>query len=84
MNPQPFTPDRAISLMKIITKYDDPSLLDAALELVIGVSGLGDDERRDPGHIAARDDSTRAALDFGYKKTIDCDRHCEEYLGIAV
>lgn len=84
MNPRPFTPDRAISLMKVITKFDDPSLLDAALELLVGVSGLDDRERGDPRRIAVRDDCARAALDFGYRQTDDCDRHCEEYLGIAV
>ena len=84
MQPQSLTPDRAVSLMRIITKFDDPELLDAALELLAGVSGLGDKERRDPKHVALRDDAARAALDFGYRQTLDCDRHCEEYLGIAV
>jgi hypothetical protein len=70
--------------MRTITKFDDPELLDAALELLTGVSGLQDKERNDPLHAALRDDCVRAALDFGYRKTLDCDRHCEEYLGIAV
>lgn len=84
MSPLSFTPDRAISLMAIISKFDDQTLLDAALELVVGVAGLNDQDRRDPRHVAARDDCARAALEFGYRKTVDCDRHCEEYLGIAV
>jgi hypothetical protein len=84
MNPLSFTPDRAISLMAIITKFDDPKLLDAALELVVGISGLNDHDRSDPRHIASRADCARAALEFGYRKTDDCERHCEEYLGIAV
>lgn len=78
------TPDRAVILMERITKFDDPELLEAVLELVTVVSGLDDGERRKPGHAAKREDAARAALDFGYRKTVDCDRHCEEYLGIAV
>ena len=84
MTPQSLTPDRAISLMRIIIKFDDPELLDAALELLTGVSGLDDKERRDPEHIALRDDAARAALDFGYRQTLDCEQRCVEYLGIAV
>lgn len=84
MNPQSFTPERAAVLMAIISKFDDQTQIDAALELVVGVTGLNDRDRRDPGHVAARDDCARAALEFGYRKTIDCDHHCEEYLGIAV
>jgi hypothetical protein len=81
---QSLTPDRAVSYMKVITKFDDPDLLDAVLAIVIGISGLNDLDRLDPRHTAARDDAARAALDFGYRKTADCDQHCEEYLGIAV
>lgn len=84
MAPQSLTPDRAISLMRIANKYDDPELLDAVLELVTGSSGLNDKERCDPRHVAQRHDFARAALDFGYRQTTDCNQHCEEYLGIAV
>lgn len=84
MVPLQLTPDRARSYMKIVTKFDDPEVLEAVLGLVLGASGLNDVDRADPGHIAQRDDFARAALDFGYRKTPDCDRRCEEYLGIAV
>lgn len=83
MTSQP-TPDWAISCMERITKFDDPDVLEAALELVVGLSGLNDTARAAPSHTAAREDSARAALDFGYRRTVDCERHCEEYLGIAV
>lgn len=74
MIPQATTPDWAIQRMKIITKYDDPELLDAALELLAALS----DDRGQKG------DAARAALDYGYRKTADCDRRCQEYLGLAV
>lgn len=70
--------------MERITKFDDPDLLDAVLELVVGVTGLNDRERERPARIAVRDDAARAAIEFGYRKTADCDKHCDEYLGIAV
>lgn len=68
------TPDWAISCMERITKYDDPDLLDAVLELLAGLSDF-------QGH---KGDAAQAALDYGYRKTPDCDEHCREYLGIAV
>lgn len=84
MNPPILTPDLAVSYMRVITKFDDAELLDAALRLILGASGLDDAERDQPHRVSLRDDFARAALDFGYRKTSDCDRHCEEYLGIAV
>jgi hypothetical protein len=70
--------------MKRIMKFDDPDLLDAALDLVVGLSGLNDPDRSNPSHIALRDDAARAAVHFGYQQTEKCYRHCEEDLGIAV
>lgn len=70
--------------MERILKFDDPEVLDAVLDLLIGVSGLNDKERSVPSHIAIREDSVRAAVEFGYRKTEDCEHHCLEYLGIAV
>lgn len=84
MVPHTPSPDWAISCMERISKFDDPDVLEAALELVVGLTGLNDKERDLPDHLAIRDDAARAAADFGYRKTSDCDRHCEEYLGIAV
>lgn len=84
MTPPSLTPERAESYMKTVTKYDDPDLLNAVLYLVLGVSGLDDAERDLPGHVSQRDNAARAALSYGYRKTPDCDRHCEAYLGIAV
>lgn len=74
MKPHSLSPDWATALMKRITKYDDPDVLDATLELIAGTY----DTRGDKG------DAAQAALDYGYRKTEDCERHCHEYLGIAV
>jgi hypothetical protein len=60
--------------MNRITKYDDPDVLEAALELVAGVCDL----------TGEKGDCAQAALDYGYRKTEDCEKHCLEYLGIAV
>lgn len=84
MTPHSPTPDWAESCMKRITKYDDPELLDTVLEFVLGLTGLNDKDRNNPSHLALRDDAARAALDFGYRLTQDCEQRCEEYLGIAV
>lgn len=84
MCPHKPTPDWAISCMERITKFDDPDLLDAVLDLVVGIAGLNDQERGLPAHVAVRDDAARAAIEFGYRKTADCDRSCDQYLGIAV
>jgi len=78
------TPDWAVSCMKRIMKFDDPDLLDATLDLVVGLTGLNDVDRGEPSHVAVRDDAARAAVHFGYRQTEDCYRHCEEDLGIAV
>jgi len=74
MTSHPLTPDWAVSCMKRIIKYDDPDLLDAALELIAGVSDF----------TGEKGDCAQAALDYGYRQTEDCERHCQEYLGIAV
>jgi hypothetical protein len=74
MNPRSLTPDWAVSCMMRITKYDDPDLLDAVLELIAGTSDFSGD----------KGDCARAALDYGYRLTADCEKHCVEYLGIAV
>jgi len=74
MTSHPLTPDCAVSCMKRIIKYDDPDLLDAALELIAGVSDF----------TGEKGDCAQAALDYGYRQTEDCERHCQEYLGIAV
>lgn len=74
MQPHPLTPDWAISCMKRITKYDDPDLLEAALELLAGVSDMHGE----------KGDCAQAAMDYGYRQTVDCEKHCVEYLGIAV
>ena len=74
MKPHSTTPDWAISCMKRINKHDDQDVLDAALELVAGVY----DSTGDKG------DAAQAALDYGYRQTTDCEKHCMEYLGIAV
>lgn len=74
MHPHPLTPEWAISCMQRITKYDDPDLLDAALELLAGTCDLTGD----------KGDCAQAALDYGYRQTVDCEKHCHEYLGIAV
>ena len=72
--------------MRRITKFDDPDLLDAVLDLVVGLSGLnvGDQERASGDHLALRTDAAQAAVDYGYRKTVHCQRGEEEYLGIAV
>ena len=70
--------------MKRIMKFDDPDVLSAALDLVVGLTGLNDPDRADASHMALRDDAARAAVHFGYGETQDCYRHCEEDLGIAV
>lgn len=74
MSPHLLTPERAESCMKRITKYDDPDVLDAALELIAGTSDFSGN----------KGDCARAALDYGYRQTEDCAKHCEEYLGIPV
>lgn len=84
MTPLTPTPDWAVSLMKTANKYDDQDVLDAVLKLVTGLTGLNDEDRDDPSHVAIRDDAARAALAFGYRNTADCDEKCNEYLGIAV
>lgn len=86
MSPHDPTPDWAISCMERITKFDDPDLLDAVLDLVVGVSGLNlsDRNRFDPENIRLRQDAAMAAVDIGYRKTAHCQRGEEEYLGIAV
>lgn len=80
------TPDWAISCMKRITKFEDPEVLQAALELVTVLGGLNVDEdgRADPVSVGIRADAAQAAVDFGYRKTEHCDQGCREYLGIAV
>jgi hypothetical protein len=78
------TPDWAESCMKRIMKFDDPDVLDAAIEIVVGLTGLNDPKRADASRIALRDDAARAAVHFGYRQTQECYRHCEEDLGIAV
>lgn len=70
--------------MKRIMKFDDPEVLTAALDLVVGLTGLNDPQREEASHIAVRDDAARAAVHFGYTETESCHRHCEEDLGIAV
>ena len=86
MSPHSPTPDWAQSCMRRITKFDDPDLLDAVLDLVVGLSGLNvsDQERASFEHLALRTDAAQAALDFGYRQTGHCQRGEEEYLGIAV
>lgn len=74
MTPHSLSPDWAVSRMEIITKYDDPILLDAVMELLAGVY----DTRGDKG------DCAQAALEYGYRKTADCQKHCDDYLSIAV
>jgi hypothetical protein len=74
MQPHSLTPDWAISCVDRITKFDDPDVLDAMIELVAGVF----DERGD------KCDCALAALEYAYRKTHDCEQHCQEYLGIAV
>lgn len=78
------TPEWAVSCMERIVKLDDPDVLDAVLDLLVGVSGLNDKERLQPAHLAIRDDAAMAAIDFGYRRTETCERHCHEDLGIAV
>lgn len=86
MTPHLPTPDWAVSLMKRITKYDDPDVLDAALEIVTVLGGLniGEEERIDKRSVDMRADAAQAAVDFGYRKTEDCENHCKQYLSIAV
>lgn len=83
MNPLP-TPEWAIARIEIVTKFDDPEVLEAALELLVALTGLNDRDRHLPDHVANRDDAARAAIDFAYRRTPTCGRHCEEDLGIAV
>lgn len=82
--PHSLTPDWAVSCMKRIMKFDDPEVLSAALDLVVGLSGLNDPDRLDASHVALRDDAARAAAHFGYGETEECYQHCEDYLGINV
>lgn len=86
MIPHKPTPDWAVSCMKRITKFDDPEVLQAALELVTALGGLHleEDERIHPMSVGVRADAAQAAVDFGYRKTEHCDQSCREYLGIAV
>lgn len=84
MTPLSPTPDWAVSRFEIVAKFDDPEVLQAALELLVVLTGLNDKDRHLPDHVAIRDDATRAAIDFGYRRTPICANHCEEDLGIAV
>lgn len=86
MLPHKPTPDWAVSLMKRITKFDDPEVLQAALELVTVLGGLNlqEEERVNPVSVGVRADAAQAAVDFGYRKTEHCDQCCKEYLDIAV
>lgn len=74
MKPHSLSHDWAVSRMRTILKYNDPEVLDAVLELL---SGVGD-------FAGEKGDCLQAALDFGYRQTEDCEKHCQEYLGIAV
>lgn len=80
----PPTPDWAVSCMDRITKFDDQDQINAALDLITGLSGLNDKDRLLPEHVKLRDDAAQAAIDHGYRKTDHCQRGEEEYLGIAV
>jgi hypothetical protein len=60
--------------MKRILKFDDPDVLDAALELLAGVSDFSGD----------KGDCAMAALDYGYRRTEDCEKHARAYLKLAV
>ena len=86
MIPHKPTPDWAISCMRRITKFDDPEVLQATLELVTVLGGLnlGEAERIDAMSVGVRADAAQAAVDFGYRKTDHCDQSCRQYLGIAV
>lgn len=86
MLPHKPSPDWAVSCMKRITKFDDPDVLQAALELVTALGGLNleEDERSLPMNVGVRADAAQAAVDFGYRKTTHCDQSEREYLGLAV
>ena len=82
--PHSLTPDWAESLMERITKFDDPDVLSAALELVVGLAGLNDSDRLLPARVRMRDDAAQAAVDYGYRKTDHCQQCETDFLGLAV
>lgn len=76
MTPHKPTPDWATDCMKrIVDKYDDPDLLDAALELLAGVIDQEGDKYRN--------EAAWAAIEYGYTKTKDFELQARRYVGAA-
>lgn len=71
------SPERTTQLMKkIIDKYDDPELRDAAMQLVAEVAPTEDENK-------FKHEAAWAAIEYAYTKTTDLAVSCKRYLGVA-
>lgn len=72
--PHDISPDRAISLMQTINKFDDPEVLAAAIELVNATHC----QQGEKG------DAAQAALRWAYRQTTHCAEQCKQYLELGL
>lgn len=70
------TPEWAVACLDRILKTDDPDALDALLVLLVGLAPTEEEER-------FKHDAAWAAIEYGYRKTGDCDESCRKYVGLA-
>jgi hypothetical protein len=69
------SPEWAVALMDKIIPTDDQEALQALLELLAGIAPTSEEEKY-------KHDAALAAIDYGYRKTVDCDNACARYVGI--
>lgn len=78
MIPHAPTPEWAVSKMKVVTRYGDPELIEAVMELVATVAADKESDK-------FKNEAAWAAIDHGFSKSPDALRKAAQaHLGIAV
>jgi hypothetical protein len=77
MTPHTPTPEWAITRFNEVVQDDDPERLDAFLHLMASVAPTEQENK-------LKHEIAWAVIDYGYRKTRDCQEACRRYLGVAV